>query len=497
MGIDKPRGLQFNYLHKLHFYYSKKVRFKSLIPFTRVLYIVEKKMPRVLTLIFLTSIYILPTQANEVILRAHLQSEGNAGGHLGNAVSISGNYALVGAPRDNENGFHAGAAYLYKFDENQWHLQCKLLANDGQAVDLFGYALDFQNNRAVIAAHLSDQYSGFGANQDAGAVYVYEFDENFNCDSPYVKLKSTSAFSAEDEFGHSVALSGDRIIVGAPKTNIGNKTPGAYYIFQYEDTHWNQIHLGTCPGVSDNEDLCGYVVDIDEKNPTTAIVGALSKAYKTTRGGSLMKAGAAYILDIREHFGQYRVTNIKNLRSTHPSENEFFGITVSISNSIAAVGTALNGHNHASGLTSRNGVVHVYHQNSVANSWELHTKLFSPIPQDYDSFGSQQLKINRNQLWITAPFLDLTTQEAPGNDFGRVFMYQLQKAYDNVYLEPYFSWNLKKSFTTNTSTDNATAIRFGSSIDVSNQHVLIGSPAFDELGAEDIGTVFYTSNSYE
>ncbi len=88
---------------------------------------------------------------------------------FGYSVSIQGNYALVGVPDDVENGSHAGAAYIYENDGANWNKITKLLASDGHETDKLGWAVNIDDGRAVAGAPL--QYAG---GLMCGAAYLYE-----------------------------------------------------------------------------------------------------------------------------------------------------------------------------------------------------------------------------------------------------------------------------------------------------------------------------------
>ena len=67
-----------------------------------------------------------------------LASDGADDDHFGSSVSISGDYAIVGAYWDDDNGDWSGSAYIFKREAGVWIQQAKLLASDGAAWDLFG-----------------------------------------------------------------------------------------------------------------------------------------------------------------------------------------------------------------------------------------------------------------------------------------------------------------------------------------------------------------------
>jgi hypothetical protein len=86
--------------------------------------------------------------------------------------------------------------------------------------DYFGYTVGTSGNRIVVGAHLEDsndnQVNGNEDNDDApqsGAAYVYETDGTTWSRKAFLKASNAEE---GDQFGFSVSISGDTIVVGAP-----------------------------------------------------------------------------------------------------------------------------------------------------------------------------------------------------------------------------------------------------------------------------------------
>ena len=56
---------------------------------------------------------------------------------FGEVAAISGDYAVVGAFLDDDNGFNSGSAYIFKRTGISWTQEAKLLPSDGAASDWF------------------------------------------------------------------------------------------------------------------------------------------------------------------------------------------------------------------------------------------------------------------------------------------------------------------------------------------------------------------------
>ena len=71
---------------------------------------------------------------------------------FGNSVSISGDYAIVGTPYDDDGGSASGSAYIFKRDGNEWEQLNKIVASDAAAADFFGYSVAIDGDYDVVGA---------------------------------------------------------------------------------------------------------------------------------------------------------------------------------------------------------------------------------------------------------------------------------------------------------------------------------------------------------
>lgn len=175
---------------------------------------------------------------------------------FGCSVAISGDYAIVGASDEDEGGNGAGAAYIFKrTDTNTWDGGAKILAPDAEGSDNFGRSVAIDGSYAIVGAEGEDQ-GGSGA----GAAYVFYRDVTDVWDAG-TKIVAPDAQSS-DQFGLSVAISGDAVIVGARGEDQGGTDAGAAYLFRRTDT--NAWDVGTKIVAHDSEayDWFGSAVGI-------------------------------------------------------------------------------------------------------------------------------------------------------------------------------------------------------------------------------------------
>ena len=146
-----------------------------------------------------------------------------AGDRFGESISLNGNNALIGARGDDDRGPDAGAAYLFGYDSfnNIWSQGSKLHAADGVAGDLFGTAVSLSGNRALISAIFDDE-----GGVDTGSAYVFKLNGIQQIDKFTANKRFDTGF-----FGISVALSGDRYLIGASLHDDNGSNSGAAFIF--------------------------------------------------------------------------------------------------------------------------------------------------------------------------------------------------------------------------------------------------------------------------
>ncbi|MCX7029385.1 MAG: FG-GAP repeat protein, partial [Spirochaetes bacterium] len=137
-----------------------------------------------------------------------MASDGAGGEEFGNSVSISGDYAIVGACYDNDQGTSSGSAYIFVRNGTDWTEQDKLLPSDGAAYDFFGYSVCISGDYAIVGAFWEFW------DDDPGSGSAYIFVRSGTSWTEHAKLTPSDGVTG-DCFGRSVCLSGDYAIVGA------------------------------------------------------------------------------------------------------------------------------------------------------------------------------------------------------------------------------------------------------------------------------------------
>ena len=151
-----------------------------------------------------------------------LASDSAAFAGFGGSVSVSGDTAVVGAPR-------AGSAYAFVRSGATWTEQQKLVTQDAGAAYYTGASVSVFGDTAVVGGPTSG--ASLGA---AGTVYVFARSGTSWAEQPKVTASDGAPY---DEFGASVSVFGDTLVVGAPRADAN---AGAAYVFARHGATWTE-----------------------------------------------------------------------------------------------------------------------------------------------------------------------------------------------------------------------------------------------------------------
>jgi hypothetical protein len=261
-----------------------------------------------------------------------LPSDGDTIDEFGYSVSIDGNYAVIGAPRYNDNGNECGAAYVFYRSGSSWSQQAKLLASDKEADDSFGYSVSIDGDTVLIGAWANDDYG-----DASGSAYV--FVRSGTVWSEQAKLLPSDGATL-DLFGGSVSVNGDFAIVGSPRDDDKGDGSGSAYVFVRSGSVWSQQEKLVASDGAESDEF-GYSLSIDGE---LAIIGS---RYDDDSGSA---SGSAYIF-LRN--GPIWLQKEKLLASDGKT-TDWFGCSVSIDGITALIGAVYdddNGDNSGSAYT--------------------------------------------------------------------------------------------------------------------------------------------------
>ncbi|PIE44645.1 MAG: hypothetical protein CSA45_05950 [Gammaproteobacteria bacterium] len=315
---------------------------------------------------------------------------------FGRAVSLDGERLLVGARTAEINGNTAqGAAYVFEYNGTNWVERQKLTASDGAQGDIFADSVALDGDRLLIGATGADINANYS---NEGAAYVFEYNG-----TKWVETQKLSATDGRqgDEFGLAVALDGDRLMVGADLADAnGNGSRGAVYVFDYRGSIWTETQKLTA---SDGAvyDMFGRSVALDGD---CLLIGAAFAAIDGNRN-----QGAAYVF---AHDGSNWVERQK-LIASDGEEKDYFGASVAIDGDhllVGAYGANIN-------VTSYQGAAYVFAHDG--SNWVERQKFTATDGAEKDYFGGS-VALENGHLVIGAYGVDNN-----GNDNqGAVYVYQ-------------------------------------------------------------------------
>ncbi len=365
-------------------------------------------------------------------------NDGGEQDYFGGSVSISGDYAIIGALRDDDNGNSSGSAYIFKREGYIWIEQAKITASDGAPVDYFGGSVSLSGDYAIIGAHWDDD-----SGNASGSAYIFK-REGLNW------IEQTKLFASDgapgDVFGRSVAISDDYVIIGATGDDDNGDDSGSAYIFKRIGTDWI-LQIKLTPNDGAPEDYFGGAIAVSNDY---AIIGATGD----DEGGD--RTGSVYIF---KRDGSVWTEQSK-LTASDGGFLDAFGISVSISKDYAIIG--------ASGLEGIDGnSAYIFKQDTITGEWIEYTKLTASDGNSGDQFG--------NSVSISGDFACVGAggDDNFGDQSGSVYIFKL----DTISGQ----WIEQARLN---SKDESTGDGFGVSTLIDDGHVIIGASRNDDDGLE-------------
>lgn len=150
-------------------------------------------------------------------------TDGSNGNWFGRSVKLTNDYIAVGSPFNSMTAGIRGALYIYKMVNNQWTFSQKLLPTANDNSSIYGTSVDILGDRMAVGA----AYWTYANN---GSVYVYNLN-NEQWVQNHV-LNHSDPSESGDDFGYSLSISGDRILVGAPWKD---GWAGGAYVYHYDN----------------------------------------------------------------------------------------------------------------------------------------------------------------------------------------------------------------------------------------------------------------------
>lgn len=261
-------------------------------------------------------------------------SDGVAGDEFGQSVAVDGDVLVVGAWKHNNGvGAESGAAYVFERNgvTGVWEEQEKLAPSAGVADDLFGVSVDVSGDYIVVGSYQDDS-GGF----NAGAAFVYEKSGTWPA-TETIKLVASDA-AAGDKLGASVAIDGNTLVAGTPFGDDEGQNSGTAYVFERSGTWAEDRQLLPGDGEPDGEFGSSVAISGD-----IIVVGAPPSAGGTA--WSISNVGSAYVFDRDEGgaglWGLKEKLHPYTVYDEYPSAADTkFGVSVGVSGDRIVIGAS-------------------------------------------------------------------------------------------------------------------------------------------------------------
>lgn len=194
------------------------------------------------------------------------------GEYFGTSVAIDGGIVVIGATEANPFGSRgAGTAYIFRRSNQNWIQEKQLEPKISRNGDFFGASVAISNETVAIGAPFADPDTGAGRVGGAGSVFVFRFRSGEWKEDATLSANDASSL---DQFGQSVAISGNRILVGATgKTREGYSRAGAAYLYSRQGSEWEQ-QTKIVAEYAYKDDRFGWAVSM---SGDTILIGAVGR----------------------------------------------------------------------------------------------------------------------------------------------------------------------------------------------------------------------------
>lgn len=385
-----------------------------------------------------------PLTIDPVAQRAYLKaSNTGANDFFGASVAIYENTAVVGAPGEdcnatgingiqtNDLALSSGAVYIFTRSAvgSAWTQQAYIKASNTGTGDVFGSSVAIFQNTVVVGAWKEDSNAtGINGNQmdnslpDSGAAYIFIRNPGGTTWTQQAYLKASNS-DALDQFGYSVAITGDTVVIGANRessdaigingdqANNNANESGAAYIFVRPTggTTWTQQAYIKASNTGTG-DYFGKAVAI---SGNTVVVGASGESSNATGINGLQSdntataSGAAYI------FTRMPVTLAWSqqayIKASNTDAFDFFGFSVAIAADTVIIGaygedsnsTGINGNQTRNNLSAA-GAAYIFVRDPSNSSWNQQAYLKASNSGLEDFFG-YAVSISNDMVLVGAP----------------------------------------------------------------------------------------------
>jgi len=252
--------------------------------------------------------------------------------NFGTSVAISGDTIVVGSNFGKAGGISTGTAYVYGKNvggTDNWGEIKKISASDGAFRDSFGTSVAIFDDTIIVGSNGDDTIAGFFT----GSAYV--FGRNVGGADNWGEIKKIIASDAatNDNYGVSVSIFDDTIVVGADK-NVGLffLPPGTTYVYGRNvggADNWGEIKK-----IIDPNPVAGFVDGFGE---SVSVYGDTIVVGGREQNSDIFRTGAAYTFG-KNIGGPDNWGLITQISASDRTTNDFFGNAVSIFDDTTVIG---------------------------------------------------------------------------------------------------------------------------------------------------------------
>ena len=395
---------------------------------------------------------------------------------FGMAVAVDGDTALVGALQayDADFNLRPGAVYVFTRSEGVWSQQAKLTASDASNGDGFGRSVALDNGSAVVGAYQdAEGESGEGQVTGTGAAYVFTKPAGGWATSTETAKLTADDAERDDQFGYSVAVDGDTIVVGAHFDDDGGDESGSAYVFTKPlDGSWASTNTSvklTAPDAAAD----GYFGNSVAIEGETIVIGAHKADSTDNQGTTIVDSGSVYLFTASSE-GWADTVNISaaKLTASDAAAEDEFGTSVAIDSDTIVVGASKHDQ---SDTVADSGAAYVFTR--PGNAWATSTETAKLTASDGlggDEFG------NSVAVFGDTVVIGAHKDEDKGIDSGAAY----------VFTKPSSGWATASETAKIIDHDGAASDQFGWSIAVDSSNVLVGAHRDDVGDRTDSGSAY-------
>ncbi len=351
------------------------------------------------------------------------------GDNFGISVGADQGRLVVGSRRDDDNGNQSGSAYVFSESGGVYSFEQKLIASDGANNDEFGSSVGISGDNVVIGSQKNDD-----GGQSSGSIYVYEYGTS------WVESTKLIAYDdeADDRYGFSVGVSSTTVLTGARLDDDAGINSGSVYIYDNDSGGWAFGLKSSDNDMIDTptDDNFGFSVSLSWDN-------AVVSSYRDGDYGASSGSARFYGFDGSQwqDFGK--------VYASTPGLSDNFGFKTAISGDVAIIG-AYGDDDKGNNA----GAAYIFQKNGPV--WSEVKKLTAGDGEAYDNFG-WSVGVDGDVMAVGA-YLD----DDNANAAGAVYIYEYNGS----------DWALVSKVI---SSDGGGNQYFGSSLDVDGDMIIVGA----------------------